>query len=218
MSQNQATTTALPDSPVSIYDRFTSLYDLMFRVNGYGLSIERYLRETPLPLDSGARILDAGCGTGLLTLALLRVLEKPAQITAVDLSRRSLLTARRAVARARHDPRHRVSFIQANALSLPFPENSFDCVVTSGVLEYLPLGEGLAELRRVLAPGGHLLFLPVHPGALSRVLEIMFSFKAHPPEEVARHTRRLFRVIEHHHFAPLEPIGWTKTAVLAQKQ
>jgi ubiquinone/menaquinone biosynthesis C-methylase UbiE len=216
MDHSEAATTRLPDSPVSIYDRFTNLYDLMFRFNRYGASIERYLRENPLPLEAGARVLDAGCGTGLLTLALLRVLPQPAQITAVDLSRRSLLTARRAALKLRH--RHRVTFVQANALSLPFPADSFDFVVTSGVLEYLPLDEGLAELRRVLAPGGYLFFLPVHPAPLSRMLEIMFSFKAHPPEAVSRHTRRLFRVIEHHHFAPLEPIGWTKTAVLAQKQ
>src|SRR5207253_11450307 len=44
-----------------------------------------------------------------------------------------------------------------------FPADSFDLVVTSGVLEYLPLGAGLSELARVLAPGGHLLFLPVRP-------------------------------------------------------
>ena len=218
MSQNQATTTALPDSPVSIYDRFTSLYDLMFRVNGYGLSIERYLRETPLPLDSGARILDAGCGTGLLTLALLRVLTRPADITAVDLSGRSLQTAGRAASKLGADPRHRLCFLQANALSLPFPEESFDLVVTSGVLEYLPLGDGLGELARVLAPGGHLLFIPVRPSPLTSFLEVLFRFKAHPPAEVEAHTRRLFRVIEHHRFHPIEPIGWTKSIILAQKQ
>jgi len=217
MSQNQATTTALPDSPVSIYDRFTSLYDLMFRVNGYGLSIERYLRETPLPLDSGARVLDAGCGTGLLTLALLRVLRRPADITAVDLSGRSLQTARRAARKLEAKARHRLCFLQANALSLPFPADSFDLVVTSGVLEYLPLGDGLGELARVLAPGGHLLFLPVRPSPMSTLLEVMFRFKAHPPADVEAHTRRLFRVVEHHHFHPIEPIGWTKSIILAQK-
>jgi ubiquinone/menaquinone biosynthesis C-methylase UbiE len=217
MNHSEAAATSLPESPVSIYDRFTSLYDLMFRFNRYGASVERYLRETPLPLQAGARVLDAGCGTGLLTLALLRVLRRPALVTAVDLSRRSLVTARRAADKSAHDPRHRVSFLQANALSLPFPDNSFDCVVTSGVLEYLPLGEGLGELARVLAPGGYLLFLPVRPAPLSRLLEIMFRFKAHSPESVDVETRRFFRVIEHHRFDALEPIGWTKTAVLAQK-
>jgi ubiquinone/menaquinone biosynthesis C-methylase UbiE len=217
MSHNEAVTTRLPDSPVSIYDRFTKLYDLMFRFNRYGHSIERYLRETRLPLAPGARILDAGCGTGLLTLALLRVLKRPAHITAVDLSGRSLQTARRAVRKLTPDPRHKISFICANALSLPFPDDAFDLVVTSGVLEYLQLGEGLGELSRVLAPGGYLLFVPVRPSPATRLLEIMFRFKAHPPEAVAEHTRRFFNVIEHYRFPPLEPIGWTKSVVLAQK-
>src|ERR1043166_8169407 len=115
MSQNEATTTRLPESPVSIYERFTRLYDLMFRFNGYARSIENYLRENPLPLPAGARVIDAGCGTGLLTLALLRVLKRPAEITAVDLSGRSLQTARRAVRKLGADPRHKISFVRANA-------------------------------------------------------------------------------------------------------
>lgn len=217
MSQSEAATTSLADSPVSIYERFTRLYDLMFRFNGYGRSLEHYLRETPLPLPARARILDAGCGTGLLTLALLRVLRRPAEITAVDLSGRSLQTARRAVRKHGTDPRHRVAFVRANALSLPFPDDSFDLVVTSGVLEYLPLREGLGELARVLAPGGHLLFLPIRPSPATRLLEIMFRFKAHPPRDVADATESLFSVVEHYSFPPLEPIGWTKSVVLAQK-
>src|SRR5215216_4723538 len=115
MSHNEATTTRLPDDPVSIYDRFTNLYDLMFRVNGYGRSIERYLRETPLPLPTGARVLDAGCGTGLLTLALLRVLKRPAEVASIDLSLRSLQTARKAVQKLKDGPRRPVAFAQANA-------------------------------------------------------------------------------------------------------
>src|SRR3954462_12676445 len=108
MSHNEAVTTQFPDSPVSIYDRFTSLYDLMFRFNGYRSSMERYLRETPLRLPARPRILDAGRGTGLLTQAVLRVLTRPSEITAVDLSGRSLQTARRAV-RKLADARHNVT-------------------------------------------------------------------------------------------------------------
>jgi ubiquinone/menaquinone biosynthesis C-methylase UbiE len=218
LSHNEATTTTLPDSPVSIYDRFTNLYDLMFRVNGYGRSVERYLRENPLPLPAGARVLDAGCGTGLLTLALLRVLKRPASITSIDLSLRSLQTARRAVEKQRPATRHKVTFTQANALKLPFADDAFDFVMTSGVLEYLPLREGLCELARVLAPGGYLFFVPVRPSPATKLLEVMFRFKAHPPLEVDENTRRFFRVIEHYHFPPFEPIGWTKSLVLARKE
>ena len=216
MSHSEATTTRLPEE-VSIYDRFTNLYDLMFRVNGYGRSVERYLRENPLPLSAGARVLDAGCGTGLLTLALLRVLRRPADITAIDLSVRSLQTARRAAAKLRPAARHTVTFAQSNALTLPFADETFDLVMTSGVLEYLPLGEGLRELARVLAPGGYLFFVPVRPSLPTKLLEVMFRFKAHPPAEVDEATRRYFRVIEHRRFLPFEPIGWTKSLLLAQK-
>ena len=217
MSQHELTTTRLPDHPVSIYDRFTNLYDLMFRVNGYGRSVERYLRENPLPLAAGARVLDAGCGTGLLTLAFLRVHERPVNVTSIDLSMRSLQTARRAVQKLGPGPRRRVCFAQSNALALPFADETFDFVATSGALEYVPLGEGLAELARVTRPGGYLLHLPVRPAPASKLLEIMFRFKTHPPREVDAHTRKYFRIVERHHFAPLEPIGWTKLALLAQK-
>ncbi|HEX5706132.1 MAG TPA: class I SAM-dependent methyltransferase [Pyrinomonadaceae bacterium] len=206
------------EEAVSIYDRFTHLYDLMFRVNGYGRSLERYLKAKLPELPAGAPVLDAGCGTGLLTLALTRVLQKPASINAVDLSHSSLRTARRAVFETGGGgARHRVSFARADALRLPFPDEAFQLVATSGVLEYLPLREGLKELARVLRPGGYFFHLPVVPSVATRLLELMFRFKAHPPSEVAAHTERHFRVIERHHFAPLEPIGWTKIAVLAQK-
>lgn len=218
MDRTEATL-ARPDGvAVSIYDRFAHLYDLMFRVNGYGRSLERYLSAKLPELPPSARVLDAGCGTGLLTLALLRVLRRDASIAAFDLSHTSLQTARRAVSEAEGGRAlERVRFARADALSLPFPDGAFQLVATSGVLEYLPLREGFKELARVVAPGGYFFHLPVVPCVATRLLELMFRFKAHPPSEVAFHTEEHFRVIERHHFSPLEPIGWTKIAVLAQK-
>jgi ubiquinone/menaquinone biosynthesis C-methylase UbiE len=143
--------------------------------------------------------------------------ERPAEIASIDLSLRSLQTARRAAQKLPKGPRRRVAFAQSNALALPFADETFDLVLTSGVLEYLPLREGLAELSRVLAPGGHLIFVPVRPSPATLLLEVMFRFKAHPPREVEEETCKVFHVLEHHRFAPFEPIGWTKSLLLAQK-
>jgi ubiquinone/menaquinone biosynthesis C-methylase UbiE len=199
----------------SFYDRIAGLYNLTFKFNGYQRSLRRYLRKHPLPLPRHPRILDAGCGTGLLTITLLKALEGRADITAVDLSASSLETARKAVAET--DTPHKVSFAQANLLHLPFEDDSFDFIVTSGALEYVPLGDGIGELARVLKQRGFLLHLPVKPSAMSRLLELMFRFKAHSPSEVETNTNRFFRVVRHDEFPPLDPIGWTKTAVIAQK-
>lgn len=217
MAQNLATRGTGETRPGSFYDRIASLYNLTFKFNGYGRSLHQYLRTHPIPLASDAKILDAGCGTGLLTIALLKALDLPVRITAIDLSGSSIVTAKKAVEEnaGRAD---KVWFTQANVLALPFADNSFDFVVTSGVLEYVPLREGFGELSRVLKRGGYILHLPVRPSPISKMLEVMFRFKAHHPREVAENTRRYFRVVKHYRFPPLHPIGWSKTAVLAQKK
>lgn len=200
----------------SFYDRIAGLYDITFKFNGYSRSLEKYLEEHLPPLPAQARVLDAGCGTGLLTLALLKVVDQPLRITAIDLSSSSLATARRAVSE-NSGRTQSVRFAQANLLQLPFADDSFDLIMTSGVLEYVPLSAGFSELARVIRPGGYMLHLPVRPSPASKLLEVMFRFKAHPPREVEKQTNRHFRVVNNHRFPPLEPIGWTKTAVLAQK-
>jgi ubiquinone/menaquinone biosynthesis C-methylase UbiE len=200
----------------SFYDRIAGIYDLTFKLNGYGRSLDQYLETFPLPVSRGARILDAGCGTGLLTLALLRSISFPVRVTALDLSATSIVAASKAVEQG--DGRSQdVSFAQGNVLSLPFADDQFDLVVTSGALEYVPLEEGLNELARVIAPGGHLLHLPCRPSLVSTLLEILFRFKSHSPMAVLRNTERHFRVIHHYRFKPSEIIGWSKSALLAQK-
>jgi ubiquinone/menaquinone biosynthesis C-methylase UbiE len=200
----------------SFYDRIARYYNLTFKLNGYGRALDQYFDAFPLPLSPGAKVLDAGCGTGLLTLAVLRSLKVQASITAIDLSASSIATARKAVAdnRRRRQPVH---FSQSNILALPFADNAFDAVVTSGVLEYVPLEEGFRELARVIAPGGHILYLPIRPSFVSSFLELLFRFKAHSPAAVAESTERHFSVVNHYRFPKQQVIGWTKTAVLAQK-
>ncbi|HVG39587.1 MAG TPA: methyltransferase domain-containing protein [Pyrinomonadaceae bacterium] len=204
----------------TLYDRVARFYDVTFKFNGYSRSIERYFESHPLRISAGAKILDAGSGTGLLSLALLKTLRRPAEITAVDLSLSSLVTARKAINQEISQAPikgHKVSLTQANILALPFADHSFDVVVTSGALEYVSLREGFAEASRILSPGGYLFHLPVVPSPASKVLELLFRFKAHSPAEVTAATERHFRVLHEYHFPFPDPIGWTKVAVLSQK-
>src|ERR1700730_10560487 len=121
----------------SYYDKIWRLYDLTFKLNGYGRSLDQYFASHPLPVSRGARILDAGCGTGRLTLALLRALPFPVSLTSLDLSASSVPAARKAVTDSA-GRRRDVNYMQGNLLSLPFADNSFDFVITSGALEYMP--------------------------------------------------------------------------------
>src|SRR6188474_408034 len=111
------------------YDRIARLYDLTFKVNGYGRSLDQYFATHPLPVSRGAKILDAGCGTGLLTLAILRAIRFPVAITALDLSSTSLEAARKSLYYSPGRKRD-VTFAQGNLLSLPFADDSLDLVIT----------------------------------------------------------------------------------------
>jgi ubiquinone/menaquinone biosynthesis C-methylase UbiE len=201
----------------SYYDKIAAFYDLTFKLNGYGRSLDEYFDSHPLPVSRGAKILDAGCGTGLLTLALIRSLHFPVSITALDLSATSISAARKAVTESNGRTRD-VTFAEGNLLSLPFADNSLDLVVTSGALEYVPLEEGMSELARVIVPGGHLLHIPCRkPSIATTFLEILFRFKAHPRKEILGHTDRHFRMVHEYRFPARQVIGWSKTAMLAQK-
>jgi len=202
----------------SYYDKIAAFYDLTFKLNGYGRSLDQYFANNPLPISRGAKILDAGCGTGLLTLALMRSIHFPVNITALDLSATSISAARKAVAVSPGRARD-VTFAEGNLLSLPFADNSLDLVVTSGALEYVRLDEGMSELARVIMPGGHLLHIPCRqPSPATTFLEILFRFKSHPRNEILKQTDRHFRMVHEYRFPPMQVIGWSKTAMLAQKQ
>jgi len=97
-----------------------------------------------------ARVLDVATGSGDLALAIARRLPG-AEVTGADFSPEMLSIAGRKGLRRT---------VVADALALPFPAGSFDCVtVAFGLRNMVDWGAGLLEMARVLEPGGHLLVL-----------------------------------------------------------
>jgi SAM-dependent methyltransferase len=154
---------ALPTDPhrVNDYDSFAAAYTAD---SDAGIQNAYYERPAILALAgdvTGRRILDAGCGSGPL-FASLR--DRGAVVTGIDSSAGMLEVARRRLGDG--------ADLQVADLGspLPFPDGAFDDVVASLVLHYLEdWGPTLAELRRVLAPGGRLIVAVDHPFAVQAI-------------------------------------------------
>ena len=106
-----------------------------------------------LPGKTGLRVLETACGTGIVTERLVARLRNAGTVIATDLNEAMVEHARARLAKAG------VEWRQADATSLPFPDESFDAVVCQfGVMFFPDKLRGAREALRVLRPGGVFLF------------------------------------------------------------
>ncbi|HYJ90579.1 MAG TPA: class I SAM-dependent methyltransferase [Pyrinomonadaceae bacterium] len=200
----------------TFYDRIADVHNFALKLNGYRRSVAKYLRSLELEVGPDSVVLDAGSGTGIVTMSLLDSGFKPKRVVALDLSYNSLRLSREQFnKKKRYSP---IVEVQGNILTLPFDDATFDLVMTCGVLEYVNLEDGLGELSRVLKPNGKLVLLPVKAGIVGSVLEILYNFKIHPIKEVRRVSQRYFNIVGNHEFPINEPIAWSKTIFLLEKK
>lgn len=110
-------------------------------------------RELILRGCAGRQVLEYGCGTGSHAFELAAT---GAQVAGIDISPEGITQAR--LRAAAEGLENRLSLQVMNAEALDFPAASFDLVCGSGILHHLDLKRALAELRRVLKPGGRAVF------------------------------------------------------------
>lgn len=206
------------DTTATFYDRIADVHNLALKLNGYKDSVAKFLRSLNLEVGPETMVLDSGSGTGIVTLAFHQAGFRPKKTIAFDLSRNSLkLALGQARKEKKIDPGN-IAAVQGNILALPFADASFDIVLSCGVLEYVPLDDGLRETARILKPGGKLVLLPVKPSLVGSVLELLYNFKIHPLEDVRKISQRYFRIVGNYKFPIAEPIAWSKAIFLLEKK
>jgi demethylmenaquinone methyltransferase/2-methoxy-6-polyprenyl-1,4-benzoquinol methylase len=138
-----------------MFDRIAGLYDLMNTVMTAGLHHRWRARAVELAeVGPGSRVLDVATGTGDLAAALLEAVTPGGEVVACDFSERMLERARQKAPQIRFD--------WADALALPYANGEFDAATVGfGARNFSDLERGVAELVRVVAPGGRVVILEI---------------------------------------------------------
>jgi demethylmenaquinone methyltransferase/2-methoxy-6-polyprenyl-1,4-benzoquinol methylase len=161
MSRSSSPTGTLEAAQVrAMFDRIASLYDLMNSVMTAGLHHRWRRRAADLAaLGPGDRALDVATGTGDLAIELARRVGPRGEVVGVDFSEPMLERAR---AKALGPEAPGVRFEWGDALALSFADGAFDAATVGfGARNFSDLARGLAEMARVVRPGGHVVVLEI---------------------------------------------------------
>ena len=147
-----------------MFDRISRVYDRMNRVMTAGL--DRTWRRRAVDraeVGPGDRVLDLCCGTGDLAIEAAGRLGPTGEVVGADFSEPMLEIAR---TKGPGADAGAISWVNADALALPFEDDSFDALTIGfGARNLADLDHGLAEMKRVLRPGGRLVILEItQPG------------------------------------------------------
>lgn len=140
-----------------VFDSVASRYDLMNDLMSGGLHrLWKAFTIAQSGVREGSRVLDIAGGTGDLSLAFAKKVGKSGQVVLTDINNAMLSRGRDRLL----DKGYPVPATQCNAEFIPFKDDTFDCVtVAFGLRNMTHKDQALAEMRRVLKPGGRLLVL-----------------------------------------------------------
>jgi len=154
----------LPDQQVrAMFDRIAGRYDLMNSVMTAGLHDHWRTRAVDIAsVQPGDRVLDVATGTGDLAFELAARVGPTGSVVGADFSSEMLAIARSKLAARQPGVAADVQFETADALKLPYEDNSFAAATVGfGVRNFADLDRGLRELLRVVRPGGKVVILEI---------------------------------------------------------
>lgn len=140
---------SLFDSIASTYDRFNHLLSLNID--------KRWRRRAVRQLRQADHLLDVAVGTADLAIEVIRQ-NKASRVTGIDISTGMMDIGAQKISQAGMS--QSITLLEASALEMPFADNTFSAVTCAyGVRNFSNLDQGLAEMFRVMKPGGQLLIL-----------------------------------------------------------
>ncbi|MDD5068383.1 MAG: class I SAM-dependent methyltransferase [Candidatus Pacebacteria bacterium] len=166
----------------SLVGYITSFYDALASLVGYKKSVEYFVAQLPFPEDAEIKVLDAGCGTGLYSFAVLKRF-KNAKVIAFDLNKK--LVEYVATKASRNVLSDRLSLFTAD-ISGPLTEiedKKFDLIITAGVLVYVPHEKTVRNLSRFLVMGGYFFDSPNRDSTWGRFVCKIYACRPYPAEE-----------------------------------
>lgn len=140
-----------------MFDNISEKYDLLNRILSMGIDVQwRKKVVKSVQRSKPQRILDIATGTGDLAIQMAKATD--AKITGFDLSAGMLEVGKKKI--AKENLSERIEMIQGDAEKMPFDNDVFDVItVAFGVRNFEHLNVGLAEIHRVLKPGGKFIIL-----------------------------------------------------------
>jgi demethylmenaquinone methyltransferase / 2-methoxy-6-polyprenyl-1,4-benzoquinol methylase len=164
VSSSTTTNGTLPEQQVqAMFDRIAARYDLMNSLMTAGLHQRWRERAADVAnIGPGGHVLDVATGTGDLAFELARRVAPGGSVTGADFAAEMLAVARRKQAIELAGVDAEVVFEQANALQLPYDDDTFDAVTVGfGARNFSDLSRGLREMSRVVKPGGKIVILEI---------------------------------------------------------
>ncbi|NJM98118.1 MAG: bifunctional demethylmenaquinone methyltransferase/2-methoxy-6-polyprenyl-1,4-benzoquinol methylase UbiE [Phormidesmis sp. RL_2_1] len=162
MGDNALTSAAQPkaDRIRQLFNRIAPQYDQMNQAMSLGLHrVWKQMAVDWSGATTGMACLDVCCGSGDVALLLARRVGQTGQVTGTDFAAQQLAIA------AQRSPhlQARLNWVEADALSLPFADSSFDAATMAyGLRNLTDIPQGLQELHRVLKPGAKAAILDFH--------------------------------------------------------
>ena len=165
-----------PSSIAALFNSIAPSYDRLNHL--LSLGIDKSWRRRAIKLIANPsrpqQILDIACGTGDFSITLARKAHPQAHVTGIDLSEGMLQVMRQKVAKT--GLQGKISAQLGNSEQLPFPDKSFDCAsIAFGIRNFAHREAALAEILRVLKPGGKLVILELSVPQ-NRLLRALYSF------------------------------------------